>query len=72
MAQEVITVETTVFDVLDQVPGAFDLFWQHGVNPAAECGPLTRQILLKETPDRCHLVDLDGLIAELNEIIQAN
>ena len=61
-----ITPEMTVFAILDQVPGAIDLFREHGVNPTTECGPLTRQILLIDTPDRCDIVDLDLLVDELN------
>lgn len=64
-----ITLEMTVFDVLDQVPGAIELFREHGVNPTAECGPLTRQIRLMDTPYRCHLVDLDLLVEKLNSAL---
>lgn len=61
-----ITKEMTVFDVLDRVPGAIELFREHGVNPTAECGPLTRQIRLIDTPDRCDLANLDLLVDKLN------
>lgn len=71
MAQQVITSEMTVFDVLDQVPRAIELFQQHGVNPAGECAFFTRQIRLKETPERCHVTDLDELILKLNVALQA-
>jgi hypothetical protein len=64
-----ITLEMTVFDVLDQVPGAIELFREHGVNPTAECGPLTRQIRLIDTPHRCHLADVDLLVEELNSAL---
>ncbi|MCO5195622.1 MAG: hypothetical protein M9930_20370 [Anaerolineae bacterium] len=70
MTQQTITAEMTVFAVLDRVPGAIELFQQHGVNPAGECAFFTRQIRLKETPERCHVEDLDGLIFELNAAIQ--
>ena len=66
MIQPTITSEMTVFDVLDQVPGAIDLFQQHGVNPTGECTFFTTQIRLKDTPERCHVVDLDELILKLN------
>ena len=49
MTQQTITAEMTVFAVLDRVPGAIELFQQHGVNPAGECAFFTRQIRLKET-----------------------
>jgi hypothetical protein len=61
-----ITVEMTVFEVLDQVPGAIELFRAHGVNPTAACGPLMRQIRLIDTPDRCDLADLYLLVEKLN------
>ena len=66
MIQPTITSEMTVFDVLDQVPGAIGLFQQHGVNPTGECAFFTKQIRLKDTPERCHVVDLDKLILKLN------
>lgn len=69
MIQPTITSEMTVFDVLDQVPGAIELFQQHGVNPTGECAFFTRQIRLKDTPERCHVVDLDKLILKLNAAI---
>lgn len=66
MTQLAITKETAVFDVLDQVPGAIELFRQHGINPAKECIFFARQIRLKDTPERCRVVDLDELILKLN------
>jgi hypothetical protein len=66
MTQLTITKETAVFDVLDQVPGAIELFRQHGINPAKECIFFARQIRLKDTPERCRVVDLDELILKLN------
>jgi len=66
MTPQLITAETTVYDVLDQVPRAIELFQQHGVNPTRECAFFTRQIRLKETPERCHLDGLDELILKLN------
>lgn len=56
----------TVFEVLERVPGALEMFREHGIYPTAECGPLTRQIRLVETPDRCHVEDLAELIDKLN------
>lgn len=69
MTQPTITDDITVFDVLNQVPSAIELFRQHGVNPAGECAFFTRQIRLKETPDRCHVDDLDELIQKLNAAV---
>lgn len=69
MIQAAITDEMTVFDILEQVPGAITLFQQHGVNPTRECSLFTRQIRLKDTPERCHVVDLDELILKLNTTI---
>lgn len=66
MIQPMITSEMTVVEVIDRVPGAIELFQQHGVNPTRECALFTRQICLKETPERCHLEDLDELIRKLN------
>jgi len=66
MTQLTITKETAVFDVLDQVPGAIELFRQRGINPAKECIFFARQIRLKDTPERCRVADLDELILKLN------
>lgn len=70
MTPQPITAEMTVYDVLDRVPGAIELFQQHGVNPTRECVFFTRQIRLKETPERCHVDDLDELILKLNAALQ--
>ena len=72
MIQPTITSEMTVFEVLDQVPGAIELFQQHGVNPTRECALFTRQIRLKETPERCHVEDLDELILKLNAALSVS
>lgn len=66
MTHLTITRETAVFDVLDHVPSAIELFRQHGINPAKECAFFARQIRLKDTPERCRVVDLDELILKLN------
>lgn len=67
----VITEEMLVAEVLQQVPGAGELFRQHGVDPVKHCGPLTYTTHLAETPDVCRLYDLDGLLLELNAVLQA-
>lgn len=66
MTSHLITEEMTVYDVLDLVPNAIELFEQHGINPTGQCAFFTRQIHLKDTPERCHVVDLDELIVKLN------
>jgi len=71
MKERTVTVEMSVFDALECVPGAIELFRLHGVNPTGECGPLTREIRLIDTPTHCHLDDLDGLIIELTAALQA-
>lgn len=71
MKRRAVTKEMTVYEVLGCVPGAIELFRRHGVNPTGECGPLTREIRLIDTPIRCHLDDLDGLIIELTTALQA-
>lgn len=72
MRHQTVTKEMTVFEALELVPGAIELFRAHGVNPAGECGPLTREIALGDTPERCHLEDLAELIGELNAALQKN
>lgn len=71
MSQAVITPEMTVFEVLQLVPNANEIFRLYGVNPSAQCGPLLRSIRLKETPVRCSLQDLDELIEELNAVLES-
>ena len=64
MTQHVITTAGRIADVLEQVPGALDLFSRHGVDPRASCGAQTHHIHLRDAA-RCGLVNLDGLIEEL-------
>lgn len=69
MAQTLITEEMTVFDVLQLIPNASEIFRLYGVNPSVQCGPLLRSIRLKDAPVRCSLQDLDELIEELNAVL---
>jgi len=71
MTVPAITEEMLVAEVLQQVPGAAELFHQHGVDPVKHCGPQTRIVHLTETPDVCRLRDLDGLLSEFNAALQA-
>ena len=64
MTQRVITAARRIADVLEEVPGAVDVFSRHGVDPRASCGAQTHHIHLRDAA-RCGLVDLDGLIEEL-------
>lgn len=71
MTEPTIIEEMLVAEVLQQVPGAAELFRQHGVDPIKHCGPQIHIIHLAETPDVCRLRDLDGLLLELNAVLQA-
>lgn len=62
--------ETLVGDVLEVHPAPVPIFEDYGVNPIRECGTNIYTIKLRETPDRCHVDDLDGLISRLNETLQ--
>lgn len=70
MSQTIITPEMTVFEVLQIIPNASEIFRLYGVNPSAQCGPLLRSIRMKDAPVRCSLQDLDELIEELNAILR--
>jgi len=70
MTQSIITEEMTVFDVLQLIPNANEIFRLYGVNPSAQCGPLLRSIRLKDAPVRCSLQDLEELIEELNAVLR--
>lgn len=72
MKQHRITKEMTVFEVLEYVPGAIALFRTYGVNPTGECGPMTRELCLRDVEERCRLEDVDELIFELNVILRKN
>ena len=64
MTREVIMPARRIADVLEQVPGAVDLFSRHHVDPRASCGAQTHHIQLRDAA-KCGLVDLGGLIEEL-------
>lgn len=66
-----ITGDMTLAEVLAAVPGAAALFQQHGVHPAAYCGPTVQIIRLNETPAHCKLEDLEGLLKKLNAAVRA-
>ena len=70
MSQLMITEEMTVFEILQLVPNANEIFRLYRVNPSSQCGPLLRSIRLKEAPLRCNLQDLDELIEQLNAVLQ--
>jgi hypothetical protein len=69
MTQPLVTLEMTIFEILELVPQANEIFRLYGANPSAQCGPLLRSIRLKEAPLRCGLQDLDELLEELNAVL---
>lgn len=71
MAEEIITGDMTVAEVLGRVPGCLRIFEEHGVNPRTACGPNIHILGLDETPARCGLEELEQMIADLNAAVAA-
>lgn len=69
MGERTISEETTVAKALELHPDAEPIFEDYGVNPTRDCGPNIYTIKLKETPEKCFVDDLDGLISDLNETL---
>lgn len=67
MATDKITGDMTVAKVLEVHPDPVPIFEEHGVNPTQECGTNIYTILLKETPEKCFVDDLDELVRDLND-----
>jgi hypothetical protein len=66
-----ITGDLTVAEVLERVPNALTIFQKYGINPVTYCGPTIRILRMEEIPAHCKLEDLEGLIADLSEALQA-
>ncbi len=65
-----ITRESVVWDVLEQMPEARDLFAGHGCEIDDECTDQAMENSLDVAETVCHLKDIDGLILELNALAE--
>ena len=64
-----ITTQTTVKAILDQYPEAVKIFAAHGVEVPLECDESILDTELELCDSMCHIDDLDGLIADLQNFI---
>lgn len=63
-----ITRSTTVKEILDQRPGAVQIFENHGVNVPTECDECILDTELDLCDSMCHIDDLEGLILDLQRL----
>jgi hypothetical protein len=67
-----VSDNTTVGEVLFVVPGAEQIFLQHGCEATIECTEEHhREYMLVDLSLTCHIDDTDALIADLNAAIAA-
>ena len=68
-----VSDNTTVGEVLFVVPGAEQIFLQHGCEATIECTEEHhREYMLVDLSLTCHIDDTDALIADLNAAIAAD
>ena len=67
-----ITRETVVKDAVESSREARAIFIRHGIDPLEKCRGVYDMATLGEVELWCHVRDLDGLIAELNEALAAS
>lgn len=65
-----ITLQTVIWDILQEMPEARDLFQGHGCDMDAECTDSALENTLDEAVGVCHLDDIDGLILELQALAE--
>jgi hypothetical protein len=63
-----ITLQSVIWDILQQMPEARELFNAHGCDMDAECTDEALENTLDEAVGVCHLEDVDGLILELQAL----
>ena len=63
---------TTVGEVLFVIPGAEEIFEQHGCEPTIECTEAHHaEYMLGDLELVCHIDDTPGLISDLNALLDA-
>jgi hypothetical protein len=67
-----VTMETTVGEALFVIPGAEEVFEQHGCEPTFECTDEHHaEYMLGDLELVCHIDDSTVLIADLNTLLDA-
>ncbi len=66
-----ITRATTVKEAVESSAAARGLFIRHGIDPLERCVGMYDLNTLGDAEDWCHIADVAGLIAELNDAISA-
>ncbi len=64
-----ITSATTVKSILDAYPEAVSVFLKHGVDIPSECDESILDTELVDCESMCHIDDLDGLIRDLQMLV---
>ncbi len=66
-----IIESTTVKSILDAYPDAVKVFLQHGVDVPSQCDESILDTELAICDSMCHVDDLEGLIRDLQTLIDA-
>jgi hypothetical protein len=67
-----VTIDTLVGEALFAVPGADQIFEEHGCAATFECSEEHHaEYTLGDTELVCHIRDVDGLLADLNRVLEA-
>ncbi len=67
-----VTLETTVGEVLFVIPGAAEIFEQHGCQPLIDCTEEHHaEYVLGDLELVCHIGDSEALAADLNAALEA-
>lgn len=66
-----ITSDTTVKNILDTYPDAVEVFLKHGVDVPSQCDESILDTELSICDSMCHVDDIDALIRDLQEFVNA-
>lgn len=67
----IITLNTTVKEILAASPDAVEVFAKHGVDVPLECDESIHECELELCDSMCHIDDIDGLIRDLQKFFDA-
>lgn len=65
-----ITRQTIVKEAVESCEAAPSIFARHGINPLERCVGMYDLNTIEDAEEWCALHDVDGLIAELNAVIE--
>lgn len=64
----IVTPSTTLREIVESHPGAFDIFLKHGVDVKAECDESLWDTELELCESMCHIDDLHALVQDLQQL----